>query len=164
MHLHLDLQRGDRFFWFTTTGWMMWNFLVSGLLTDAAIVLYDGSPGTPSLDRLWDLAAETRMTCFGTSAAFVHSCMKADVEPGAGRDLSALRSVGSTGSPLSPEGFRWVYDHVGKDTWLFSSSGGTDMCTAFVGGTPLEPVYLGELQARALGADLHAFDDPGRAA
>jgi acetoacetyl-CoA synthetase len=91
----------------------------------------------------------------------VHSCMKADVEPGAGRDLSALRSVGSTGSPLSPEGFRWVYDHVGKDTWLFSTSGGTDMCTAFVGGTPLEPVYLGELQARALGADLHAFDYQG---
>ena len=163
MHLHLDLQRGDRFFWFTTTGWMMWNLLVSGLLTDAAIVLYDGSPGTPSLNRLWDLAVEARMTCFGTSAAFIHSCMKADVEPGAGRDLSTLRSVGSTGSPLSPEGFRWVYDHVGRDTWLFSTSGGTDVCTAFVGGTPLEPVYLGELQARALGADLHAFDEQGAA-
>jgi acetoacetyl-CoA synthetase len=161
LHLHLDAQEGDRVFWFTTTGWMMWNFLVSGLLTPAAIVLFDGNPGNDGLNVLWDLAAETRMTCFGTSAAFIHSCMKAGVEPGAGRDLSALRSVGSTGSPLSPEGFQWVYDHVGSDTWLFSTSGGTDVCSAFVGGTPLKPVYLGELQARSLGADVQAFDEDG---
>ena len=162
MYLHLDAHEGDRVFWFTTTGWMMWNFLVSVLLTDAAIVLYDGNPGTPDLDRLWDLAEESGMTCFGTSASYVAACMKAGVEPAAGRDLRALRAVGSTGSPLAPEGFEWVYEHVGRDTWLFSTSGGTDVCTAFVGGCPVLPVYLGELQARALGADLHAFDEDGR--
>jgi acetoacetyl-CoA synthetase len=162
LYLHVDAHEGDRVFWFTTTGWMMWNFLVSALLTDAAIVLYDGNPGTPDLNRLWDLAEEARMTCFGTSASFIASCMKAGVEPAAGRDLSRLRAVGSTGSPLAPEGFEWVYEHVGRDTWLFSTSGGTDVCTAFVGGCPVLPVYLGELQARALGADLHAFDEDGR--
>ena len=113
MYLHLDAREGDRVFWFTTTGWMMWNFLVSVLLTDAAIVLYDGNPGTPDLNRLWDLAEESEMTCFGTSASYIASCMKAGIEPAAGRDLSALRAVGSTGSPLAPEGFAWVYEHVG---------------------------------------------------
>jgi acetoacetyl-CoA synthetase len=162
MYLHLDAHEGDRVFWFTTTGWMMWNFLASVLLTDAAIVLYDGNPGAPDLNRLWDLAEESRTTCFGTSASYIASCMKAGIEPARGRDLSALRAVGSTGSPLAPEGFRWVYDHVGADTWLFSTSGGTDVCTAFVGGCPVLPVYLGELQARALGADLHAFDEQAR--
>jgi acetoacetyl-CoA synthetase len=163
-HLQLDAQAGDRVFWFSTTGWMMWNFLVGVLLTDAAIVLFDGNPGYPSLDALWDLAAESRMTTFGTSAAFIASCSKGDVEPaGGGRDLSALRAVGSTGSPLSPEGFEWVYEKVGADTWLFSTSGGTDMCTAFVGGVPVLPVYLGELQARALGADVQSWDPDGNA-
>jgi acetoacetyl-CoA synthetase len=162
LHLHVDGQAGDRIFWFTTTGWMMWNFLVSGLLTDAAIVLYDGNPGTPSLEVLWDLAAEAGITCFGTSASFIASSMKAGVKPAEGRDLSALRSVGSTGSPLAPEGFQWVYDELGADTWLFSTSGGTDVCSAFVGGTPLEPVYRGELQARALGAKVEAYDEEGR--
>jgi acetoacetyl-CoA synthetase len=163
MHLHLNAREGDRVFWFTTTGWMMWNFLVGVLLTPAQIVLYDGSPGHPDLGVLWDLAERTGMTCFGTSAAYIGSCMKAGVSPGSGRDLSALRSVGSTGSPLAPEGFQWVYDHVGRDTWLFSTSGGTDVCTAFVGGCPLLPVYLGELQCRALGAAVEAFDDEGNA-
>jgi acetoacetyl-CoA synthetase len=162
MYLHVDAHEGDRVFWFTTTGWMMWNFLVSVLLTDAAIVLYDGNPGTPDMDRLWDLAEQSRMTCFGTSASYIAACMKAGVEPASGRDLSALRAVGSTGSPLSPEGFEWVYEHVGRDTWLFSTSGGTDVCTAFVGGCPVLPVYQGELQARSLGADLHAFDEHGK--
>jgi acetoacetyl-CoA synthetase len=163
MHLHLDAQEGDRVFWFTTTGWMMWNFLVGVLLTPASIVLFDGNPGTPDLGALWDLAEETSMTTFGTSASYIASCMKADVEPRAGRDLSALRAVGSTGSPLSPEGFAWVYDHVGSDTWLFSTSGGTDLCTAFVGGVPTLPVYEGELQARALGAKVESFDEEGHA-
>jgi acetoacetyl-CoA synthetase len=164
MHLHIDAQAGDRVFWFSTTGWMMWNFLVGVLLTDAAIVLFDGNPGYPSLDALWDLAAESRMTTFGTSAAFIASCMKGDVDPaGGGRDLSALRSVGSTGSPLSPEGFEWVYEKVGADTWLFSTSGGTDLCTAFVGGVPVLPVYLGELQGRSLGADVQSWDAEGNA-
>ena len=161
-HLHLDAQAGDRVFWFTTTGWMMWNFLVGVLLTDAAIVLFDGNPGHPDLGTLWDLAQESEMTCFGTSAAFIASCRKAGVHPGEGRDLSRLRAVGSTGSPLSPEGFRWIYDELGADTWLFSTSGGTDMCTAFVGGVPTLPVYLGELQARSLGAAVQAWDPDGR--
>jgi acetoacetyl-CoA synthetase len=164
LHLHLDAQAGDRVFWFTTTGWMMWNFLVGVLLTPASIILFDGNPGAPSLDRLWELADQTGMTTFGTSASYIATCMKEGVEPGGnGRDLSALHAVGSTGSPLAPEGFQWVYDHVGKDTWLFSTSGGTDVCTAFVGGVPTLPVYLGELQARALGARVEAWDPDGKA-
>jgi acetoacetyl-CoA synthetase len=161
--LHVDARAGDRVFWFSTTGWMMWNFLVGVLLTDAAVVLFDGNPGYPSLDRLWALSAEAQITTFGTSAAFIASCMKADVSVSdeGDRDLSALRAVGSTGSPLSPEGFEWVYDQLGSDTWLFSTSGGTDVCTAFVGGVPTLPVYLGELQGRALGCDVQAWDPDG---
>jgi acetoacetyl-CoA synthetase len=124
-------------------------------------VLYDGSPGQPDTGVLWDLAERTSMTCLGTSASYIAMCMKAGVEPRAGRDLARLRSVGSTGSPLSPEGFEWVYEHVGRDTWLFSTSGGTDACTAFVGGVPLLPVYRGELQGRALGTKVEAFDEDG---
>ncbi len=161
MHLHLDAQANDRVFWFTTTGWMMWNFLVGVLLTDAAIVLFDGNPGHPDLDTLWQLAADAEITTFGTSASFIASCMKARIEPAAGRDLSRLEAVGSTGSPLAPEGFAWIYEQLGADTWLFSTSGGTDVCTAFVGGVPTLPVYRGELQARALGADLHAYGPDG---
>ena len=159
-YLHLDAQPGDRLFWFTTTGWMMWNFLIGALLTDASIVLYDGNPAYPDMGVLWDLAERTGMTCFGTSAAYIAACMKDGVEPENGREL-ALRSVGSTGSPLSPEGFDWIYEHLGADTWLFSTSGGTDVCTAFVGGVPILPVYKGELQARALGAKVEAFDEDG---
>jgi acetoacetyl-CoA synthetase len=162
LHLHVDAQQGDRIFWFTTTGWMMWNFLVGVLLTPASIVLYEGNPGHPDLGRLWDLAADAGITCFGTSASYVATCMKAGIEPAAGRDLGALGSVGSTGSPLAPEGFQWVYDELGADTWLFSTSGGTDVCTAFVGGVPTLPVYRGELQARALGAAVEAWDEEGR--
>ncbi len=167
-NMHLDMHADDRAFWFTTTGWMMWNFLVGVLLTPASIVLYDGSPAAPTLDRLWDLAAEARITCFGTSAAYIAGCMKAGVHPAGAvgavgpRDLRPLRSVGSTGSPLAPEGFRWIYDELGSDTWLFSTSGGTDVCTAFVGGVPLLAVYEGELQARSLGCDVQAFDPAGR--
>ncbi len=161
LHLHVDAHPGDRLFWFTTTGWMMWNFLVSGLLTRAAIVLYDGSPGHPDMGVLWDLADRAGVTMFGTSASYVAACMKAGVEPAAGRDLSRLGAVGSTGSPLAPEGFDWIYEQLGADTWLFSTSGGTDLCTAFVGGTPLLPVYRGELQARALGAAVEAWDEAG---
>ena len=160
MHLHLDAQAGDRVFWFTTTGWMMWNFLAGVLLTEASVVLYDG---TPAGDVLWDLAAASGMTTFGTSAAYLAACRKDGVEPARGRDLSALRAVGSTGSPLAPEGFRWVYEQLGADTWLFSTSGGTDVCTAFVGGVPTLPVHEGELQGRALGAAVEAWDEDGRA-
>ena len=161
-HLHVDAQREDRIFWFTTTGWMMWNFLVGMLLADASIVLFDGNPGYPDLGTVWDLAAKSGMTTLGTSAAFIAGCMKAEVVPRSGRDLGALRAVGSTGSPLSPEGFRWIYDQLGSDTWLFSTSGGTDVCTAFVGGVPTLPVYLGELQARSLGASVEAWDPSGK--
>jgi acetoacetyl-CoA synthetase len=163
LHLHVDAHPGDRLFWFTTTGWMMWNFLVSGLLTRAAIVLYDGNPGHPDMGVLWDLAERAGITMFGTSASYIAACMKAGVEPGAGRDLSRLKAVGSTGSPLSPEGFDWVYEQLGADTWLFSTSGGTDLCTAFVGGVSLLPVYRGELQGRALGAAVEAWDEDGNA-
>ena len=162
LHLHLDAQADDRIFWFTTTGWMMWNFLVGVLLTPASIVLYEGNPGHPDLGALWDLATDAGVTCFGTSASYLATCMKAGIEPAAGRDLSALHSVGSTGSPLAPEGFQWVYDELGADTWLFSTSGGTDVCTAFVGGVPTLPVHRGELQARALGAAVESWDEDGR--
>jgi acetoacetyl-CoA synthetase len=161
LHLHVDAHPGDRLFWFTTTGWMMWNFIVSGLLTRAAIVLYDGNPGHPDMGVLWDLAERAGITMFGTSAAYIAACMKDGVVPGEGRDLSRLKAVGSTGSPLSPEGFDWVYEQLGADTWLFSTSGGTDLCTAFVGGVPLLPVYRGELQGRALGAAVEAWDEDG---
>lgn len=160
-HLHLDLRRGDRMFWFSTTGWMMWNFLIGCMFTEAAIVLYDGSPGHPDLGVLWELAERTGMTCLGTSASFLTSCEKAGLRPGSEYDLSRLRSIGSTGSPLPQEGFRWVYDQVKPDVWLFSTSGGTDVCTAFVGGCPLLPVYMGELQCRALGCAVEAWDERG---
>ncbi len=159
--LHLDLRRGDRMFWFTTTGWMMWNFLVGCLLSDAAIVLYDGSPGHPDLGMLWDLAERTGMTCMGVSAGLLASSEKAGIEPGRDHELSALRAIGSTGSPLAPESFKWVYEHVKPDVWLFSTSGGTDVCTAFVAGCPLLPVYEGELQCRALGCAVEAWDEQG---
>jgi acetoacetyl-CoA synthetase len=162
LNLHVDAHPGDRLFWFTTTGWMMWNFLVSGLLTRAAIVLYDGNPGHPDMGALWDLAERAGVTMFGTSASYIAACMKAGVDPGVGRDLSRLKAVGSTGSPLAPEGFDWIYEHLGRDTWLFSTSGGTDLCTAFVGGVALLPVYRGELQGRALGAAVEAWDEDGK--
>jgi acetoacetyl-CoA synthetase len=160
MHLHLDAHADDRILWFTTTGWMMWNFLVGVLLTEASIVLYDGDP---SGDVLWDLAAASGTTVFGTSAAFIGAQMKADARPARGRDLSAIHAVGSTGSPLAPEGYRWIYDQIGAQTWLFSTSGGTDVCTGLVGGVPTLPVYEGEIQARALGAAVEAWNETGTA-
>jgi acetoacetyl-CoA synthetase len=159
--LHIDLGPGDSFFWFTTTGWMMWNIVVGGLLSGATALLYDGNPGYPDMNVLWELAEKTGMTCFGTSASYITACMKAEIEPGRDFDLSALKAVGSTGSPLPPEGFEWAYEHVKEDLWLFSTSGGTDLCTAFVGGVPLLPVRAGELQARGLGAAVEAFDENG---
>jgi acetoacetyl-CoA synthetase len=161
-HLHLDLHPGDRMFWFTTTGWMMWNFLIGCLFTEAAIVLYDGSPGHPDLGAMWALAERTKMTCMGVSAGLLSACEKAGVQPARDYDLSALRSIGSTGSPLAPESFAWVYREVKPDVWLFSTSGGTDVCTAFVGGCPLLPVYEGELQCRVLGCAVEAWDEQGR--
>ena len=162
MWLHLDAREGDRVFWFTTTGWMMWNFLAGVLLTDAAIVLYDGSPAWPQPDTLWQLAEEAEVSCFGAGAAYLVNCMREGVVPRTPeRPLANLRSIGSTGSPLPPEAFRWVSEQFGDDLWLFSTSGGTDVCTAFVGGCPVLPVYEGELQSASLGVSLRAFDQAG---
>jgi acetoacetyl-CoA synthetase len=160
--LHHDLGEGDRFCWFTTTGWMMWNYLVSGLLVGSTVVLFDGDPGHPDLTALWSWAAEARVTVFGVGAPFLINCRKAGLTPGADHDLSALRSIGSTGSPLPPEGFGWVYEHVKADLLLSSASGGTDVCTAFVAATPLTPVHAGEIAARCLGAKVESFDPQGR--
>jgi len=162
LSLHLDLGADDRFFWFTTTGWMMWNFLVGGLLLGATVLLYDGSPGHPDMGALWRFAEAAGTTYFGTSAAYVLACTKAGVEPAGVARLDALRSVGSTGSPLPPEGFAWLYRHVGDDILVGSVSGGTDVCTAFVESCPLLPVYAGEIQCRALGARIEAFDEHGQ--
>jgi acetoacetyl-CoA synthetase len=160
--LHGDLGPGDTFFWFSTTGWMMWNFLVSGLLVGATLVCFDGDPGSPDLMTLWRMAADVGVTFFGTSAPFILACRKAGVHPGADVDLSRLRGVGSTGAPLPPEGFRWVYDEVGRDLLLGSISGGTDVCTAFVGMAPVLPVRAGEIACRYLGAKVEAFDASGQ--
>lgn len=156
--LHTDLSPDDRMLWFTTTGWMMWNHLVGMLLSEGQIVLYDGSPAG---DALWDLCDRTGVTVFGTSAAFVDAARKSGIRPRDGRELR-IRAVGSTGSPLAPEGFAWLREQLGDDTWIFSISGGTDVCTAFVGGVPTLPVHLGELQAPALGAKVEAWDPDGR--
>lgn len=159
--LHMDLKPADCFYWYTSTGWMMWNYLVGGLLTGATIVLYNGSPGHPDLYVQWKLAAEAGITYFGTSAAFIHTCMQEGIEPNERYDLSGIRAVGSTGSPLSPAGFAWVYEHVNGDLALESFSGGTDLCTGFLGGVRTRPIYAGEIQHASLGASVRAFDEAG---
>ena len=158
---HMDLGENDRFFWYTTTGWMMWNFLIGGLLIDATVQLYDGDPSYPDLNRLWNFAHDTGTTYFGTSAPFIHGCLKAGLHPNETFDLSAIRGIGSTGAPLSPEGFVWSYKNVNSDMLLGSFSGGTDVCTGFVGPSPLLPVHAGEIQCRCLGAKVEAFDENG---
>jgi acetoacetyl-CoA synthetase len=160
--LQMDMQPDDRLFWFTTTGWMMWNLIISTLLLGSTVVLYDGSPVYPNAHALWRLPKQSGMTYFGTSASYIQSCMKAGLHPAREVDLSGLRALGSTGGPLSPEGFRWVYEQVKPDIWLGSVSGGTDVCTAFVGSCPLLPVYSGEIQCAFLGAKVEAFDESGR--
>ena len=160
--LHHDLGPADRFFWFSTTGWMMWNYLVSGLAVDATIVLYDGSPAHPDLSALWRMADEERVTYFGTSAPFLMACRKDGLRPGDTADLSRLRGIGSTGSPLPVDGFRYVYDAISPTVHLQSVSGGTDVCTAFVGASPLVPVWEGELSCRHLGCGVEAYSPDGR--
>lgn len=159
--LHMDLKPADRFFWYTSTGWMMWNYLIGATLTGASIIVYNGSPGYPDMNRLWALAEETGMTYFGTSAAFIHACMKEEIHPNQTYDLSRIRAVGSTGSPLSPAGFGWVYDNVNASLALESFSGGTDLCTGFVGGIRTQPIYAGEIQGASLGARVQAFNEDG---
>jgi acetoacetyl-CoA synthetase len=158
LSFHQDIGTGDVFLWFTTTGWMMWNYLVGGLLVGATIVMYDGAPNG---DALWRLAAETGVTYFGVGAPYILASMKAGLDPGKEHDLSRLRGVGSTGSPLPPEGFAWVYEHVGGDLLVGSMSGGTDMATAFVGPCPLLPLRAGVIQCRGLGANVAAYGDTG---
>ncbi|MGQ0480706.1 MAG: acetoacetate--CoA ligase [Pseudonocardia sp.] len=161
LRLQMDLGPGERFFWFSTTGWMMWNLLVGGLLVGSTVVLFDGNPGHPSLDTLWALAARHRVTTFGVSAPYIQGCLKAGLRPRDSFDLSAIKALGSTGSPLSVEGFRWIADAVGEHVQINSTSGGTDLCAAFVGGAPTVPVWLGEISCAALGAAVAAYDEAG---
>lgn len=158
---HNDVRAGENFFWFTTTGWMMWNFLQASLLTKATAVLYDGSPTYPTFNALWEIAQHLPIHHFGTSAPFLTACMKQNLQPKDHFDFSALRSIGSTGSPLPPETFEWVYQQISTKVWLCSISGGTDVCTAFVGGVPYLPVHKGMIQGRALGCALYAYTEEG---
>lgn len=159
---HNDVHAGERFFWFSTTGWMMWNFIHASMLVGATIVLYDGNPGYPGIETLWRLAEKAKISHFGTSAPFLIACMKKEICPKNDFDLSHLRSIGSTGSPLPPEAFTWTYENISKDVWLCSMAGGTDVCTAFVGGNPVLPLYLGEIQSRALGCSLYSYNEQGK--
>ncbi len=161
--LHTDLGPADRFCWFTTTGWMMWNYLVSGLAVGSTVVTFDGNPAYPDLGMLWRLAAETETTYLGVSAPFLMACRKAGLQPKRDLDLAALRGVGSTGAPLPATGFRWVRDAVSDAIPLGSLSGGTDLCTGFLGPSPLVPVWAGEISCRMLGAKVEAFDEAGHA-
>ncbi|MCA1799632.1 MAG: acetoacetate--CoA ligase [Xanthomonadaceae bacterium] len=160
--LHTDLKRSDRIFYFTTCGWMMWNWLVSSLAVGATVVLYDGSPTHPSAYGLWKMASDERVTIFGTSAKYLSAIEKAGAQPGKVQNLSALRTILSTGSPLAPESYDWVYRAVKPDVQLSSISGGTDIISCFALGNPLLPVNRGELQCLGLGMAVLIFDDAGR--
>ena len=161
MSFHNDVRSGDKFFWFSTTGWMMWNYTNAALLVGASIVLYEGNPAYPTINVLWSMAEKCGLNHFGTSAPYIITCMKKELNPGRDFDLKQLRSISSTGSPLPPEAFGWIYEQIKEDIWLVSMSGGTDVCTAFVGGCPIKPVYQGEIQCVALGCDLKVFDEEG---
>lgn len=161
-HLHCDIRPGDVVFYFTTLGWMMWNWLVSNLAQGAAIVLYEGSPSYPSLATPWEMAGRLGVTFFGTSARFIQACKAEELQPQGLADLSHLRTVASTGSPLSSQGFQWVYEAVGKDLHLASISGGTDIVSCFMLGVPILPVYAGQIQAPGLGVDLQALNEAGQ--
>ena len=160
--LHCDIKRDDRVFYFTTTGWMMWNWLVSALASDASLILFDGSPFHPSPSTLFDLADEVGITLFGTSPKFLDAAAKAGLAPIASHRLTSVRTITSTGSPLAPEGFEYVYQRVKQDVHLASISGGTDLIGLFAGGNPIAPVWPGELQARTLGMQVEVFDETGR--
>lgn len=162
LSLHMDLTENDRFFWFTTAGWMMWNLLIGGLLLESTIILFDGDPSYPDMKTLWRYADQTDTTYFGISASYIQACMKSNLQPSKQFELSDLKAVGSTGSPLSPEGFQWIYLNVASDILVGSFSGGTDMCTGFLGPCPLSPVYAGEIQCRCLGAPIEAYNQFGK--
>ncbi|MCB9434438.1 MAG: acetoacetate--CoA ligase, partial [Ardenticatenaceae bacterium] len=159
--LHNNCQPGDRFFWMSTTGWVMWNITIGSLLAGTTAVFYDGNPGYPDLTRMWQLVADNQIALFGTSAAFLIGCMKAGLTPKT-LDLSHLVCIGSTGSPLPDEAFDWVYEQVKADVWLASVSGGTDVASGFVGSVPILPVHRGEIQCRNLGIAVYAFDEAGQ--
>lgn len=162
MAFHNDVHEGERFFWFSTTGWMMWNFVQAAFLMGASIVLYDGSPTYPDFNKLWQFSEDVKITHFGTSAPYLVACMKKGLLPKSEFDLSSIRSISSTGAPLLPEAFNYVYSNIKDDVWLCSMAGGTDVCTAFVGGLPEYAVHSGEIQCRALGVSLYAYDDNGQ--
>lgn len=162
MHFHLDLKPGSTMFFYSTTGWMMWNLLVAALLTGSSVVLYDGNPAWPNLDFLWQLAADTGATSFGASPTFIQMMEKAALAPGKQFDLSRLQSMVVSGAPSTPETFAWCYRNVKPDLWVTSQSGGTEICSGFVGASPTLPVYAGEIQTRMLGMDVHAWSDDGR--
>jgi acetoacetyl-CoA synthetase len=162
MALHNNLGPEDVYHWFSSTSWFMWNLHIAGLLVGSTIAIYDGNPGWPDWGALWRFAGRTKLTLFGAGAALFLSCLKAGVEPAQIADLASLQAIGSTGSPLPPEGYTWIYEHVKRDVWLAPMSGGTDPATAFVGGCPLLPVYLGEMQCRCLGVDVAAYDEAGK--
>lgn len=159
--LHGDSRPGDRAFWFTSTNWIMWNSVVNGLMNGVTIMLFDGNPGYPDCTTLWRFAERERINAFGTSPAFIALCMKAGINPGERFDLGPLRSIGCTGSPLSEEGYRWVYSHVKNDVRLGCISGGTDPGACFLTTCSILPVYAGEMQCREMGVATHAFDDDG---
>ena len=161
LSFHLDVQHSDRFFWFTTVGWMMWNVVVSGLLVEATIVLYDGSPTYPSTDKIWEISELSDATYVGLSAPYINACIKNEIVPKHKYKMSSLKGIGSTGAPLSDDGFKWIYTQVKSDVHLGSYSGGTDLCTGFVGPVPILPVKIGEIQARTLGAQIEAFNESG---
>jgi acetoacetyl-CoA synthetase len=161
MSLSLDLGEQDTFFWYTSPSWMVWNYLVSALLAGARIVCYDGSPSHPSWDTVWALAAEHHVTLLGTSPAHLRACAQASVEPARDHDLSALRSLGSSGSALPGDAYVWAADHVGRRVRVNSTSGGTDVVSAFAGGSPIVPVWPGELSAPSLGVALDSWDARG---
>lgn len=160
--LHMDLQPRDVFFWHCSTSWVMWNVLVSGLLTGSKIVLYDGNPGIPQMSRLWDISAAHSVTVLGVSPAYLQSCAKERVRPSATCNLTPLRSIGCTGAPVPPSAYHWVLEEVGKEIPLYSVSGGTDVAGAFVAGAPILPIWAGENSRRCLGIAAEAWNDDGR--
>jgi len=163
MGLQGNIQQGDRYFWYSTTGWVMWNVIFGVMLCKGTAIVYDGNPAFGGIGKLWSLVERTKATVFGGGAAYFIACMKAGIKPGKEYNLGALKAIGSTGSPLPIEAFEWIYDAVKSDVWLYSASGGTDIVSAFVGNCPLLPVVAGEIQCRILGVDAHAFDDDGNA-
>lgn len=159
---HNDVHKEEKFFWYSTTSWMMWNFSLASMLMGATLVMYEGSPAFPDLDRLWAFIEEVEINHFGTSAPFIVACQKRNIQPNSKYDLSSLRTIGSTGSPLPPEAYDYIQNSVKSNLWLASMSGGTDVCTAFVGGTIWKPVYRGKIQCRTLGCDLYSYDEEAK--